>query len=317
MNHRESSNKYLLKEFQLPSRIDRLSSSFLNDFGISLFLKRDDLIHPIVSGNKWRKLKYNVEKLQQNNNEGLLTCGGAFSNHLIACAKACQLLGISSVGIVRGESENKNNPTLSQCIELGMQLHFISRAEYKQKDQFDFIQNLFPRYKNYLHLPEGGANELGIKGCTEILDEQERIYDFVTIAAGTTTTAQGIGRSLRKEKLLVFPALKNAQYLENRMRMAEENSILKEQLNYFYGYHFGGFAKINDELIEFTRQFYNEYNIKLDLVYTAKMFYGLFEQIKAGYFSKNSTILAIHSGGLQGNQGFEDKHQFNLFNSSC
>jgi len=314
MINRESSNKYCPKEFQLPSRVDQLSSAFLKDYGVSLFVKRDDLIHPVVSGNKWRKLKYNIEQLFQQKKEGLLTFGGAFSNHLIACAKACQLLGIPSVGIVRGEPGSIHNPTLTHCVKLGMELHFISRADYANKTRFDFIQDRFPTYQNYFHLPEGGENELGIKGCAEIMAEQAREFDFVTVTAGTTTTAIGLLNSLETEKLLVFSALKNAHYLEDRMRVQESQSRLNTQLEFFHEYHFGGFAKINELLIEFTRQFYKDYEMKLDLVYNSKMLYGLFEQIKAGYFPVNSKILAIHTGGLQGNQGFEERFQFELFN---
>lgn len=317
MINRESTNNYLLKEFQLPSRIDELKDSFLKDFELRLYVKRDDLIHPVVSGNKWRKLKYNLLHLLKEEKEGLITFGGAYSNHLIAVAAACNQHNIPCVGIVRGDKESAFNSTLKKCALLGMKLCFVNRSLYRTKSDKNFIVDNWPQYAGYFMVPEGGANSFGIRGCSELMDEQARIYDHLVVSSGTATTALGILSSLRKENLIVFSALKREMATEEKLKSAAKHQSKLNQLHYFDEHEFGGFAKINQELIDFTRDFYQRYGIQLDLIYNAKMFFKLFKLIKQGYFPAGSKILCIHTGGLQGNLGMEERYQFKLFNSTC
>jgi len=300
------------KEFQLPSNSILLESQFLREKGVELFVKRDDLIHPVISGNKWRKLKYNIEFAKRSKSSCILTFGGAYSNHLIATAKAGQIFNLPTIGIVRGEEKKALNPTLQKCVEYGMQLEFVTRDLYKRKEEKTFHQDLRDKFGEYLLIPEGGANDLGIKGCEEILSEDKNVHDYVSVAAGTGTTAKGILKASNEEKILVFPALKGATFLRNEISDQIRNDKLN-RLELFEDYHFDGYAKINPELIAFTRDFYNSYQIKLDLIYTAKHFFGLFDLIRKNYFPPKSKILAIHTGGLQGNKGMEERYKVDLF----
>lgn len=295
----------------LPTFLIKLEISEFTEIGIELFIKRDDLIHPVISGNKWRKLKYNLERAKKENYKTLLTFGGAFSNHIHAAAYACNEYGLNSIGIIRGDDPGmKLNSTLSDCKNYGMHLHFISREDYKRKNEIEFINDLTNLFGDFYLIPEGGANYEGIIGCKKILEEENQTYDFICCTAGTGTTLTGVLLSLRKgEKLLGFPAIKGGEYLNEEI----EKNILKyfpgeinkmNSLQLIYNYHFGGFAKVNNELKNFVKDFFNQTNIQLDLIYNGKMMFGLFEMIRQGYFKKGTRILAIHCGGTQGNRGF-------------
>lgn len=287
--------------FKLPSPIQQLNSSFLKEKQIDLWIKRDDLIHSEVSGNKWRKLKHNIEQAKHLGFRKVLTFGGAYSNHIAATAAAGNILGIETIGVIRGE-EGFDNDTLSLAKRNGIHLYFVSRSDYKRKTEKEFIDQLEKQFGNFYLVPEGGANDFGVKGCEEILLEVEGEFDCVVCAAGTGTTAAGLCRSLGKEKLLVFPALKGAGFILDEMRnyCSEEQLIQVElQLNY----HFGGYAKTKPELIAFYKEFLDEFNIELDLIYTSKMMFGLFDLIRRDYFKRGTKVLAIHTGGVQGNQG--------------
>ncbi len=285
--------------FQLPSPLQKLNSSFLKRKEIDLWLKRDDLIHPEISGNKWRKLMHNVKAAQESGLNTLLTFGGAYSNHIAATAAAGKLLSLNTIGIIRGD-EGFENDTLKRARKNGMQLYFISREKYKRKAEPSFIDELQEKFGKFYLIPEGGANELGVEGCQEILAEVDREFDYLSISAGTATTASGICRHLKSEKLLVFPALKGGGFMLDEMA----KYCTKEQLQkveFQVNYHFGGYGKIKQEQVEFMKSFFSEYNIELDKVYTSKMMFGLFDLIKNDYFPKGARILAIHTGGLQGN----------------
>lgn len=301
---------------QIPSLIQKLEHELLHEKGIELWLKRDDLIHEVVSGNKWRKLKWNIEKALHNKKDTLLTFGGAYSNHIAATAFACKQAGLKSIGVIRGEKTEPLNSTLSKAQENGMQLHFVSRAEYQLKKDDDYILGLRNQFGNFHLVPEGGANYYGAQGCMEIVQETEIVPDFWATAAGTGTTATGLLLATKPEqKVLVFPALKGGSFLENDIRHLLNYSTFNEedtnevltQLDLQTDYHFGGFAKISKEQVEFSNWFYDTFNIKLDLIYTSKMVSGLFDLIKKNYFSKGSKIIALHTGGLQGNQGFQEQ----------
>lgn len=273
---------------------------------ISVFIKREDLIHPIVSGNKFRKLKYNLLQAQDENQDTILTFGGAFSNHIAAVAFAGKEKGFKTIGIIRGEelaTKIEENPTLKFAQEYGMQFEFISREEYRQKSEAFFIENLKNQFGKFYMIPEGGTNKLAIKGCEEILIESDSQFDFVCCAVGTVGTISGIINSiLPHQKVLGFPALKG-DFLKEEIRIFARN----ENWELITDYHFGGYGKVNLELITFINQFYKENKIPLDPIYTGKMVFGIFDLIEKNYFPKSSKILLIHTGGIQGIQGMNLK----------
>jgi len=304
-----------MKSFQLPSPLEQLTSNFLTKNDVQLFVKRDDLVHPMISGNKWRKLKHNIAAAKQQGKKQLITFGGAFSNHLIATAAAGKLLGFKTIGIVRGEEPKKWSETLNDCKAEGMQLKFISRSDYSLKNQTKFLEQLEREYGESFIIPEGGANDLGSKGCKEIIQEIEVPFDFVCCSAGTGTTAAGILSMLSHQNLLAFSALKGGGFLNQEILSYADNQQKSDQLQVLENYHFGGYAKVTEELIDFVNEFYRSYHLKLDLVYTAKLFFGVFDLIQRNCFPKGSLIVLIHSGGLQGNRGIESRGNFKLFDS--
>lgn len=290
-----------MEMFQIPSSITELHSNFLQQHGISLCLKRDDLIHSEISGNKWRKLKFNVLEAKKQGLNVLLTFGGAYSNHIAATAAAGNYFGLKTIGIIRGE-EGFENETIDKAKANRMALHFISREDYKRKAEIDFIEKLKERLGSFYLIPEGGANELGVIGCEEIMKEVDLSFDFVACTAGTGTTVSGICRQLKDENLIVFPALKGGDFiLEEMKRYCSVEQLKKVELQ--LDYHFGGYAKTKPELITFYQQFLSNNLIELDLVYTSKMMFGLFNMIRNGEFKPGTKILAIHTGGVQGNKG--------------
>ena len=271
-------------------------------YGVHLFLKREDNIHSFISGNKYRKLKYNIEAAKKLGVSKLITFGGAYSNHIAAVAFAGQEFGFETIGIIRGdelEDKIQENPTLLFAQGCGMQFKFISRESYREKHSMSYIEKLKKEFDNFYLLPEGGTNELAVKGCEEILTEADTYFDYVCCAMGTGGTISGIINSSKQgQQILGFPALKGSFLKEDISRF-----VTRKNWNIINEYHFGGYAKITMELIEFINQFKKENNIQLDPVYTGKMMYGIFDLLKKGYFKKGSKILAIHTGGLQGITG--------------
>ena len=274
----------------------------LREKGITLYLKREDTIHPFVSGNKYRKLKYNLLEAKKQGKDTLLTFGGAFSNHIAATAYAGQEQGLKTIGVIRGEElENKwqNNPTLNMAHEYGMQFHFVSRSDYRLKNELSFLQDLAARFGDFYLLPEGGTNKLAVKGCTEILTQDDATFDYICSAVGTGGTVAGlINASRPHQTVLGFPALKG-NFLIEEIRTFAQN----QRWQLVTDYHFGGYAKVDQQLIDFINLFKNETGIPLDPIYTGKMLFGIFELVKRDVFSPGSQILAIHTGGLQGIQG--------------
>lgn len=273
---------------------------------ISVSIRREDLIHPFISGNKYRKLKYNLQQAKSENKNTLLTFGGAFSNHIAALAYAGKEQGFKTIGIIRGdelESKILENPTLKFAQECGMQFKFVTREDYRHKNETEFIENLKQEFEDFYLVPEGGTNEFAIKGCEEILSEEDSQYDFVCCAVGTGGTISGIINSiLPHQKVLGFPALKG-EFLNEEIRKFVRNDNWK----LINDYHFGGYGKVNQELIAFINRFYSENNIPLDPVYTGKMVFGVMDLIQNGYFPENSKILLLHTGGLQGIAGMNLK----------
>lgn len=270
--------------------------------GISLEIKREDLLHPFISGNKFRKLKYNLLQAKAENQEIVLTFGGAYSNHIAAVAYAGKEQGFNTIGVIRGDElgdKIAENPTLKFAQECGMQFEFVSREAYRLKTEPDFIANLKDKFGSFYLVPEGGTNEYAIKGCEEILTEEDSKFDYVCCAVGTGGTISGIINSaLSHQKVLGFPALKG-DFLKDEIRKFATN----ENWELITDYHFGGYGKVNEELIQFINQFYKQTGVPLDPVYTGKMVFGVIDLIHKNFFPDNSKILLIHTGGLQGIQG--------------
>lgn len=272
-------------------------------YGVELFLKREDLIHPFISGNKYRKLKYNLEEALKQGKSRLLTFGGAYSNHIAAVAYAGKKFGLKTIGVIRGEElfdKIEGNSTLSFAKACGMHFKFVSRELFREKESSNFIEKLKKEFEDFYLIPEGGTNDLAIKGCKEILtgkDKEE--FNLVCCAVGTGGTISGVINSLENhQKILGFPALKGSFLKEDISKFVTNKNW--ELIN---DYHFGGYAKVDESLITFINQFNEEQNIPLDPIYTGKMMFGIFNLLEEGYFQKGTRILAIHTGGLQGVSG--------------
>jgi 1-aminocyclopropane-1-carboxylate deaminase len=273
---------------------------------ISLFIKREDLIHPFISGNKYRKLKYNLLQAKKEELPTLLTFGGAFSNHIAAVAFAGIEYGFNTIGVIRGEElETKidENPTLLFAQQNGMQFYFETRDNYRNRDSENYKDNLKVLFGDFYLIPEGGTNELAVKGCKEILTAEDNVFDYICCSVGTGGTISGILNSISEDqKVIGFSAL-NGSFMKNDIRKFTnaKNWVLKDE------YTFGGYAKTSNELIEFINSFYNRTKIPLDPVYTGKMLFGIEDLINKKYFPNGSKILAIHTGGLQGIKGMNIK----------
>jgi 1-aminocyclopropane-1-carboxylate deaminase len=282
--------------------IDYIREELLERAGVRLGILRLDAIHPLVSGNKWFKLKENIKLAQAADATTLLTFGGAFSNHLLAAAAAARELGLSSAGIVRGWHGRDNpSPTLQQCAALDMQLEYVSRETYQRKNDADYLGLLRERYPGAYIIPEGGDNEAGIHGAMAIAGYIPQDAHIVAAAIGTGTTFTGILKGLDgSRQVLGFPVMKGGRYLQEAIARQAPNTtsrwLLQDQ------YHFGGFARYTASLLAFMNRFYQQHGIPLDFVYTGKMIYGIFDMISKGVIPPGSHMIAVHTGGLQGNR---------------
>ena len=284
--------------------LQELSDSLLLEKKIRLFILREDLIHPHISGNKWRKLYYNIEAAKQKELKRLITFGGAYSNHITATAAAGKEFGFKTLGFIRGEEQLPLNSTLSYAKDCGMEFRYLSRSDYRLKNDPAFLKSLLKNEKEYYLIPEGGTNKLAVKGCEEILTNLSIDFDYVCCACGTGGTISGLINSLKSsQKAIGFPALKGAHFLNEEIEKFTNNSQWELNLDY----HFGGYAKAKPDLINFMNSFKAKHNITLDPVYTGKMFFGLWDLIEKDYFRAGSTIIAVHTGGLQGIDGMNDR----------
>lgn len=281
----------------------KVEEPFLREQQIELWVKRDDLIHPEVSGNKWRKLKYNLIEAQKQGFHTVLTFGGAYSNHIAATAVACKSLGIESIGIIRGDELNKDsNPTLQKAFKDGMQLIFVGREQYKLRTEQSWLEQLQIEHSAFI-IPEGGSNSLAAKGVSELLKEIDIDFDLVTCAVGTGGTLAGITQKLKPHQdALGFAALKGEKYLHEEVSKLTDS----RQWNIIHNYHFGGYAKYTTELVEFIQSFYQTRQIPLDHIYTGKMMFGLYQMIREGKIKGAKKIIALHTGGLQGSNLYKE-----------
>ena len=277
----------------------------LENTNISLYIKREDLLHPHISGNKFRKLKYNLEQAKSENKETLLTFGGAFSNHILAVAAAGKEQGFKTIGIIRGEELKATileNPTLKKAQDFGMVFEFVDREIYREKKSPKFIRLLAEKFGDFYLIPEGGTNDLAVKGCEEILTVTDEKFDYICCAVGTGGTLSGlINCSKDGQQVLGFPVLKGDFLREDICKFVSGSNwdLITE-------YHFGGYAKVSEELILFINEFYQKYKIPLDPIYTGKMMFGVMDLINKNYFPENSKILVIHTGGIQGIAGMNN-----------
>ena len=279
------------------------SDDHQNDF--SFYVKREDLIHPFVSGNKYRKLKYKLMAASHQNHTKLITFGGAYSNHIAAVAAAGKEFGFKTIGIIRGEEltdKVDQNPTLRFAKKRGMDLHFVSRNDYRKKEDPRFIDKLQERFGSFYLIPEGGTNALAVQGCEEIMDASSANFDYICVSVGTGGTLAGLVKaSLPHQKIIGFSALKGTFQSEVVKKFTHNTNY-----EIIDAYCFGGYAKIDLDLIRFINEFKKSTGIPLDPIYTGKMMFGLVDLIKKGYFEKKSRILAIHTGGLQGIAGMNE-----------
>ncbi len=283
--------------------IQRIQFPEIKD-GPAFFIKRLDLIDPIYGGNKIFKLKYHIAKVQNEKNIAILSFGGAFSNHLYALAGLCQKLQIPCYGIVRGFEHYKENPNLQFCIEAGMKLFFLSPQTFNSEKERQKIIEQIKSEKGYVHvIPEGGTDELGVKGASEMLTDSELNYDYYCIGVGSGGSIAGLIRKTDgKGKVLGFSALKNGQYLEEIINSYTKNYPKNWEL--FHDFHFGGFAKQNMALNDFISTFETNNELEIDPIYQSKMLFGLEDLTKKHYFSIKDKVLIIHTGGLQAKNGF-------------
>lgn len=291
-------------ELPIYSPVEPVNFDLFKEKKVTVWLKRDDLIHPLISGNKWRKLKYLLQEATSLNKKHLVTFGGAYSNHLLATAAAGAKYGFRTTGWVRGE--RVNNPTLFLCRLHGMELRFIDRESYR--DKWAIFHDHYANDVNAFFIDEGGCSASAARGCSELLDEFNGIYDYLFCACGTGTTAAGIINGIAQKNLSTqfhgIPVLKNGSFIRKEI---EAYLTGPHSFQLHLEYHFGGYAKTKPELLEFIQQFIVTTGILIEPVYTGKMLYAIFDLVKMDYFPPGSRILAIHTGGLFGLLGMQDR----------
>lgn len=293
-------NKSTTKKVTLPN----------SNNSIEVYLQREDLIHPFINGNKYYKLKYNLQKAKEENHDTLLTFGGAYSNHIYAVSAAAKLFGFQSIGIIRGEEYDPLNPTLQFAVDNGMQLHYLDRKTYRKRTDLEFRKQIARQFGRVYIIPEGGTNEFALKGAAEIVNNIAIDFDYLCAPIGSGGTLAGLITRLNgNKKVIGFSSLKGGEYLSGTISELISNTSIRKSDNWIinHNYHFGGFAKINRELVEFANWFKDENNIQLDLIYNGKMMYGINDLLKQNYFPEGSKIVAIHTGGLQGLEGMKPR----------
>jgi 1-aminocyclopropane-1-carboxylate deaminase len=305
----------ILSEHTSPIEYTPLLHRVCAERNIRIDVKRLDLLHPLVNGNKWFKLKYNVERALASDHRTLVTFGGAWSNHIHATAAAGELSGLRTIGIIRGEEPKAYSNTLQFAKEQGMELHFVSRLDYEERNTEEFKAWLHDQYGSFHLVPEGGSNYYGVNGCMEILSESDiQTYSHVACACGTGATLAGMLISAKNNlQFIGFSALKGGDFLHGEVIKHIEYFLMDRELAEEYRaqftidseHHFGGYGKWNDELIAFIQQIERDHHIPLDQVYTGKALFGLLNQIENGLIAEGSNILFVHSGGLQGRKGCE------------
>ncbi len=281
---------------------DKLKADMLTQQAVAVTIVRLDKIHTEVSGNKLFKLHYFVEQCLASPHKTMLTFGGVYSNHLAATAFLCKEKGIKCIGIIRGEEPKIMSHTLAKCKALGMHLHYISRAAYKDMNTAESLQNLKDIFGKFTMVPEGGYQKDGARGASLIMNFlKDKPATHICTCVGTATTLAGLLlNNSAAQEIIAIPVIKNMEDINQRIKFLTGEDLTAKLIT-FNEYHFGGYAKHNPTLIKFMNDFFTTYHIPTDFVYTAKMMYGIMDKIAAGYFKKGSHIFCLHTGGLQGN----------------
>ncbi|MCU0331876.1 MAG: pyridoxal-phosphate dependent enzyme [Ignavibacteriaceae bacterium] len=290
--------------------MEKVNDPLLKERKISLFIKREDLNHPHMSGNKWHKLKYNLQEARKQGKNTLLTFGGAYSNHIYATAAAGKIFNFNTIGIIRGEEHLPLNPTLSFAKDNGMQLYYLDRTSYRNKNSLEVISQLQEKFGDFYLVPEGGTNELAVKGCREIIKTIDIEFDYICCPCGTSGTLAGLISGLQGHNFaLGFAVLKGASFLKrdvgSLLKISGNSSLINWDIN--LDYHFGGYAKFNSALMNFISRFTSLTKIPIEPIYTGKMLFGIYDLIAKDYFNEGSRIVALHTGGLQGLRGLSKK----------
>lgn len=292
-----------IDRFYLPSPVEKIEM----DLPLEWLVKRDDLIHPVISGNKYRKLKYIMQEAVGKNARGIITFGGCFSNHIHATAAYCAMEKIPSIGIIRGEND-PNNPTLSYASGQGMKLFFVAREDYRQKQLSDTVRQILDAHPEYYIIPEGGDHPLARPGLAELVNELEHqtgAPDYLGLAAGTGATAAAVIREIKKKgwetEVMIFSAVKDRSLPS---KIANDAGVAESDFTFLDQYCMGGYAKSNTEYLAFISSFYAKTSIPLDPIYNGKVVFGLHDLIGKGYFNSGARLIWLHTGGLQGVEGF-------------
>ncbi len=298
--------------FQLPSPIEQINHPLLERH-VKLWIKRDDLIHPQISGNKWRKLKYNFENALKNPQSPVVTFGGAYSNHIAATAAAGHYFGIPTIGYIRGEELDENsNPTLKLASQMGMELRFISRDEYAHFKSCNNLTKL--GISNAFVIPEGGANSLAIQGTSEIIDELKIEFDTIVTSIGTGGTFCGLVKGLNGEKRVLGMNSRKGGFIHDEIsQLLQSEDITHNNYKIDSTHHFGGYGKVTPTLIDFINGMKSEIGVLFDPIYTGKAFFGVWDMIGQGRFD-GQPIVFLHTGGLQGIAGFNQKSTQKIHN---
>jgi 1-aminocyclopropane-1-carboxylate deaminase len=292
-----------LEETFKPSILTKIDDPLPAQYQIELWMKRDDLLHPIISGNKWRKLKYSLDHALSSGADTVISMGGAYSNHLHALAYTGKVLGLKTLGFIRGEQPETLTPTLRDMQNWGMELFVVSRSDYRLLRQYQGSHDLPGLKPRQYWLPEGGAQALALKGVAELVNEIDVLYDILCTPCGTGATLAGIIDAVPDPVSVIgFAALKNAGFLQTDVESLLPRPSNNWRIN--LDYHFGGFAKTNAELMAFIADFEFKTGIPLEPVYTGKMMYALYDLIAKHTFKPGQRIIAVHTGGLQGKRGF-------------
>lgn len=283
---------------------------------IQVFIKRDDLIHPIISGNKWRKLLFNIKTAQTSDYQGVLSFGGAYSNHIHALAYACQQAKIPAKAIIRGESHYAQNSTLSQAMKWGMELDFVDRSTYRKRYEESYLESLKEKYLNHYIVPEGGSNTLAVQGVSCMLDElkEQAQYDSILVPVGSGGTIAGIiSGDEEQHQILGICVLKQGEYLRDEItKFLPAKAKAYQNWQLYTQYHGGGYAKFTSESCQQLSEFSQITKIPFEPIYSGKMIIALLDLIKQGYFASGHRIMLIHTGGLQGLYGLAEQKRIDL-----
>lgn len=294
-----------MKDLRTPTPTTEIKLPILEEKEVSLWIKRDELTHPTIQGNKWRKLKYNLQFAEKKNIKTLVTFGGPVSNHIYSTAAAGLQFGFKTIGVIRGYEHLPLTPTLQFAKDCGMELIFLDKQKYAARYGADFLQSIESKYGEFHLIPDGGANALAMKGVAELFDEIEIEYDVCCISIGTGTTLAGALLNPKNKNTIGFSSLKGEGIETEINQLLNPFDAIKNQWQINKNYQFGGYGKTTQELMNFVNYFYDKTNIQLDPIYTSKMIFGILDMVKKDKFVVGTKILALHTGGLQGWSKFE------------